>query len=234
MNRHSEKTRARILLAAADIFPERGFRATTVRDICAQAEANIAAINYHFGSKENLYVETYRFVFADADALTLTRRALTIRNAEEWRQALYHWTHSLLDQVTNPKRSHVWQRRMFSRERTDPSQVLPMLLREFFLPIRERLSQILRLALPEDAPPVVVHTWCVNLVAQCTVYAQRDPPWDALLFPADITREEWLKLMAQHIVGSVTTRLTFRCPGNLPGITPPKEEKPAPVNPVIA
>jgi len=122
---------------------------------------------------------------------------------------------------------------MFSRERVDPSQVLPMLLREFFLPIRERLCQILRLALPEDAPPLVVHTWCLNLVAQCTVYAQREPPWGTVLFPAGVEREEWMAITSQHIVGGVTTRLSFLRPGDLPGIIPAQEEKPEPTAPAI-
>ena len=46
MNKNSEKTRAHILQAAAEIFAEKGFRAATVRQICAKADANIAAINY--------------------------------------------------------------------------------------------------------------------------------------------------------------------------------------------
>lgn len=47
-------TRARILDAAEALFAERGFEGTTVRDITEAAHANIAAVNYHFGSKEEL------------------------------------------------------------------------------------------------------------------------------------------------------------------------------------
>ena len=48
-------TKERILEAASRVFCEKGFKATTVRDICAEAEANVAAINYHFGDKLKLY-----------------------------------------------------------------------------------------------------------------------------------------------------------------------------------
>lgn len=48
-------TRDRILEAALDLFASRGFQSTTVRDIAAAAGVNIALINYHFGSKEQLY-----------------------------------------------------------------------------------------------------------------------------------------------------------------------------------
>jgi AcrR family transcriptional regulator len=47
-------TRTRILDAAEALFAERGFDATTVRDITEAANANVAAVNYHFGSKEAL------------------------------------------------------------------------------------------------------------------------------------------------------------------------------------
>ena len=48
-------TRERLLKAATDVFVERGYAAATVREICRRASANVAAVNYHFGSKERLY-----------------------------------------------------------------------------------------------------------------------------------------------------------------------------------
>lgn len=47
-------TKEKILAAAKELFEEKGFDRTTVREVAAKAEANVALINYHFGSKENL------------------------------------------------------------------------------------------------------------------------------------------------------------------------------------
>ena len=43
--KENTKTQERILRVACDVFAEKGFRTTTVRDICRQAEVNIAAVN---------------------------------------------------------------------------------------------------------------------------------------------------------------------------------------------
>lgn len=53
-------TRSRILDAAERLFMEHGLEATTLRMITAEAQANIAAVNYHFGSKEALIEELFR------------------------------------------------------------------------------------------------------------------------------------------------------------------------------
>jgi AcrR family transcriptional regulator len=47
-------TRSRILDVAEELFSEEGFDRISIRDITTKAEANLAAINYHFGSKEDL------------------------------------------------------------------------------------------------------------------------------------------------------------------------------------
>lgn len=48
-------TKQRLLAAAADLFGRKGFEATSIREITEQAEANLAAINYHFRSKQALF-----------------------------------------------------------------------------------------------------------------------------------------------------------------------------------
>ncbi len=55
VRRDGETTRAKLLEAACGVFGEKGFRDATNAEICKRAHANIAAINYHFGSKANLY-----------------------------------------------------------------------------------------------------------------------------------------------------------------------------------
>ena len=53
-------TRARILAAAEQLFTEHGFEATSLRLITGAAKVNLAAVNYHFGSKEALIQEVFK------------------------------------------------------------------------------------------------------------------------------------------------------------------------------
>jgi AcrR family transcriptional regulator len=55
VTRGPQETRSRLLDAAEALFMEHGFEATSLRAITAAAEANLAAVNYHFGSKEALF-----------------------------------------------------------------------------------------------------------------------------------------------------------------------------------
>ncbi len=69
-NRNSEEVRQRILVAAEELFAQKGFAATSIREIASSAEVNSAMIYYYFADKKDLYrsivdfssAETYRML----------------------------------------------------------------------------------------------------------------------------------------------------------------------------
>ena len=64
-------TRARILRAALEVFATRGFEAASLREITEKAQVNVAAIHYHFGSREVLVLEVMRAVAGPLNRLRL-------------------------------------------------------------------------------------------------------------------------------------------------------------------
>ena len=70
-------TKDRILGAAEELFAQHGFGGTSLRQVSSRADVNIAAVNYHFGSKENLVTEVFRRRMDEMSAqrLALLRQA---------------------------------------------------------------------------------------------------------------------------------------------------------------
>lgn len=61
-------TKDRILHAAEELFAQQGFASTSLRQVTSRADVNIAAVNYHFGSKDNLVNEVFRRRMDDMSA----------------------------------------------------------------------------------------------------------------------------------------------------------------------
>src|SRR5271167_2065472 len=75
----SDHTRSAILNAAERLYADRGFADVTLRDIVAAANVNLAAVNYHFGSKDELIAELFV-----TRSLALNRERLSeLKTAEE-------------------------------------------------------------------------------------------------------------------------------------------------------
>jgi AcrR family transcriptional regulator len=75
----SDHTRSAILSAAERLYADRGFGEVTLRDIVAAADVNLAAVNYHFGSKDELIAE----LFVTRSLATNRERLNELKAAEE-------------------------------------------------------------------------------------------------------------------------------------------------------
>src|ERR1700676_2810723 len=75
----SDQTRSAILAAAERLYADRGFGDVTLRDIVAAADVNLAAVNYHFGSKDELIAE----LFVTRSLATTRERLNELKAAEE-------------------------------------------------------------------------------------------------------------------------------------------------------
>jgi AcrR family transcriptional regulator len=76
----SGSTKERILAAAETLFAQRGFDGASLRQLTGIAGVNLAAVNYHFGSKEKLVEQVFR---RRLDALNARRLAALVKVAEQ-------------------------------------------------------------------------------------------------------------------------------------------------------
>ena len=74
----TDQTRTAILSAAERLYADRGFADVTLRDIVAAADVNLAAVNYHFGSKDELIAE----LFVSRSLVTNRERLNELKAAE--------------------------------------------------------------------------------------------------------------------------------------------------------
>ena len=128
--------RERLLEAAGEVFAERGFREATVREICRRAKANGAAINYHFGQKEELYKAV--FEYARGFAPRFSQSALSAGSAEQSLRAIVH---TLLVRFYDEGRP-AWLSKLIAREMTDPTNMFEVLVQHQLRPNFERLKAI--------------------------------------------------------------------------------------------
>ena len=141
-------TRCRVLEAAGPIFAARGFEAASVREICDKAGANISAVNYHFRSKEQLYVEAVRHAYESvAERVPLP----TFPPEMPPRERLRLFVRTMLQRLEFAETG--WQGDLIMREVTHPTGgACAEFVRDFVRPAFGMLQSILDGLLPPDVP----------------------------------------------------------------------------------
>ena len=144
-------TRGAILQAAGHLFAERGYADTTSKAICAAARSNIAAVNYHFGSRDRLYVEVLREVHRHLVTADFLRHLAD--SALPARTKLDRFIDGVCGNLADVEQ---WQTRLWARELLSPSPHLRQIMRSEALPKFKALSRILAevAGLPPQHPAV--------------------------------------------------------------------------------
>lgn len=136
----AEGTRERLIQAAGELFAERGFRGASVREICARAGANVAAVNYHFGGKEALY---RRVLLGSHQMLRDAEPIPRLEDAPTPEAALHAWIRYVLRFVLLRRRAHSYAGQLVARELQEPTEALGELVQLVMKPVRVELERIL-------------------------------------------------------------------------------------------
>ena len=187
----SRQLRLHLLHAAGEVFAEHGFRAATVRQITERAEMNLAAVNYHFRDKAELYACALNEAHCQAGRIPLPPPHGRPRDR------LRAFITSMLTYLLDPLRP-AWQSRLMARELAEPSIALNRVIEENIRPRCDCLRGILRDMAGVELPREKLTLLANSVMGQCLHYSQNGPVIRRL-FPELADYAARIDLLAEHI-----------------------------------
>ncbi len=168
-------TKQRILDSAERLFAEQGFAATSLRSVINAAEVNLAAVHYHFGSKEGLI----RAVFARR-LDPMNRERLRLLDAAEAaaggeappiEEILQSFIGPVLDLARTRVNGHSLMGALFGRVHTEPGLHVKEMLIEQFSEVIRRYTAVLAKARPELPPAELIARFHFVIGAMAATFA---------------------------------------------------------------
>ncbi|MFL5342719.1 MAG: CerR family C-terminal domain-containing protein, partial [Gemmataceae bacterium] len=194
-------TRQRILDAAEVVFADKGREAASVREILRLAGVkNIAAINYHYGDKDRLYIEVVKHA----------HQSCCFQTFPNWpdgipaKVRLRDFIRTVVERMLQPARPTAL--RLMMREMAQPTEACAEVVRNYIQPMAEILERILADLRP-DLPRPQRFLVANSIVSQCLFYRQNKPIIELLMGP-EMFGALNAELLTEHI-----TQFTLRALG---------------------
>jgi AcrR family transcriptional regulator len=189
-----DDTRQRLVDAAGRVFAEKGYAAAGVREICEMAEANVAAVNYHFGDKRSLYVTAVRHAQCcwDEDQPNC-----------EWPadmppvQRLREYIRTMIERRLSSQRPH-WHLELMLRELARPTEACQAVVDDYIRPMADALRSILKDLLGDEFPEERGNLIGFSIVGQVMFYYVHQPII-RLLIGDDAYNKLTVEKLAAHI-----------------------------------
>ncbi|NQU44747.1 CerR family C-terminal domain-containing protein [bacterium] len=192
LNTQSSDTREKVLDVACQFFSEKGYRETTIALICQEAQANIAAVNYHFGTKEKLY----QLAWQHAHQQLLARFSPDGDVAPD-RPAAQRLRGRIRAGLQRAMMGDAFEFGIMRNEMANPTGLLRQVIDDTISPLRKATQAILRELLGPQATDVDVELCEVCVVAPW-LHITRHHLAEEHEGLAPVFREEMLDAMVDH------------------------------------
>jgi AcrR family transcriptional regulator len=194
-----EDARARLIDVAIKLFAEKGYEGTSVRDLATAAGVNVAAVSYHFGSKDELYHEALRACLAPCGEMRERMQkhldaALKNRSRKAAEEALRGCIQDFLEMLVSPAARHS---HLVMREQSEGKQRFEPVIREFFQPVGSILREVILMLAP-GLPEMRVFMVISGIIGQCLhIYKARVSY--RVLAGVDSHSPEYIEMTSKHI-----------------------------------
>ncbi len=154
-------TKTRILNAAEKLFGMDGFEATSLRDITAEAQVNLAAVNYHFQSKDSLID-----AIIERRIQPINQRRFEMLDAFGHPPSVEQVVEAFLAPMLMPEVLPAVP--LIGRVLSNPNQFVDRVYKKHLLQVVERFSQAIQEALPQLSPEETF--WRLQFMAGCMTH----------------------------------------------------------------
>jgi AcrR family transcriptional regulator len=189
-----DPTREKLLEAAGPIFANRGYQATTIREICVGAGANVAAVNYHFGNKLGLYTEVLQQSVRAAEVLAVQNALDRNTLPEDVLRALIRARLRSINGRDLPD----WHSRLLAQELANPTPALRKLIDKVTRPIYKRLLELIGEMIGLPANDDKTRLCAISVVGQVLAYVLPGPLLTEI-WPELKMRPDQVERIADHI-----------------------------------
>ena len=216
------ETRERLLEAGLRLFATHGYESVSTRQLTRAADANVAAIAYHFGGKRELYQAVAERLVAETEPLfgpVLVTLADGVHEARGDRRALARvaaaFTRGMLSGFVGDERMG-WRAALVTREYAQPTEAFAILFKGRIEPMHKAVAELSAAALgrPADDPETVIRAHAIAgqiimfFLARVVLWARLD--WESYT-------PERLDLVMRGVTASVLGSL------GLPAVEPGEE-----------
>ncbi len=200
---------ARLIEAAGEVFAEHGYHAATIREITRRAGVNVAAVNYYFRDKEELYSAT--LLHAHKSACVLTTEDAAHLSPEE---RIHHFCARAAHALSRSAPAAL-ARALMAREMANPTPMLQHLIDEVFRPKCAWLKDAIRELTGSGMDDERLGYIAASVIGHMLFYRQNRPVIQALM-PDLLGRDDLIDRLARHV-----TDFTLAAIHNLPAMGKP-------------
>jgi TetR/AcrR family transcriptional regulator, regulator of cefoperazone and chloramphenicol sensitivity len=156
-----KETRLRLLNAACELFAQKGYRDAKVADICRQAGANVASVNYYFGGKAELYVEAWKYFLQNFEEPAFSESA-PVSPEDRLRQ----YIQTLMQNFTAQGKMGQFSR-LYLMELVNPTGLIHDAWHEMIEPRRQKLQGMIRDIIGPEAEDIRILFCEMSIINQC-------------------------------------------------------------------